>query len=156
MKKTAAFAMLACFICLFPACGKGTRADKNESPVCVMRLCVRDGPADEPIYGACVVVPETGERFYTDENGLTPKMELPVIPDENLSGILPSRGGRITFIVYAEGYTPYLLLYARTFPGVRDTPTALLFPDDGTLPVFTVIEAPDEGWCRELAEKFRP
>ena len=119
-----------------------------------MRLRVLDGMTDFPIRGAEVVVPETGERFITDENGSTAEMVLPVIPDAEYDKLLINSEGRITFIVYAEGYVPLLLLYARTRQN-RDVIEALLFRDDGTLPVFTVIEAPPTEWSEELVEKHR-
>lgn len=121
---------------------------------CEMRLRVLDGITDTPIEGARVVVPETGECFYTDTSGLTPKMDLPVIPDPEYDELLPASEGRITFIVYAEGFTPYLLLYART-GRTRAPITALMFPDDGSLSVFTVMEAPPQEWAEELTDRWR-
>lgn len=116
-------------------------------------LRVYDGMTGRPVPYAEVVVPETGDRFITDEHGRTEKMSLPVIPDAEYDGLCPNPEGRITFIVFAEGYTPYLLLYART--GKDRVIDVLLFPDDGTLPVFTVIEAPSQEWAAELIGRFR-
>ena len=90
----------------------------------------------------------------TGLDGSTCEMLLPVIPDSEYDKLLPSDSGRISFIVNAKGYTPYLLLYARVSPDETRQIDVLLFPDDGTLPVFTVIEAPEEEWCRELAERY--
>lgn len=128
----------------------------NKEPQAVSKLRVRvlDGFTDEPICRARVVVPETGEAFFTDENGLTGTMELPVIPDSEYDRMLPSGEGRITLIVYADGMTPYLLLYARTGRD-REPISVRMFPDDGTLGVFTVIEAPPQKWAEELVNKYR-
>lgn len=145
------FAILAIII-LFCSCS-GVPSS-SVAPCCHMRLRVLDGMTDAPISGAEVVVPETGDRFITDENGSTVEMELPILPDTEYDKLLPSSEGRITFIVYAEGYVPLLLLYVRTRQN-RRTIDALMFNDDGTLPVFTIIEAPPAEWSRELIEKYR-
>ncbi|MBO4384835.1 MAG: hypothetical protein J5854_05400 [Clostridia bacterium] len=119
-----------------------------------VRLRVVDGMTDSPIEGAIVKVAETGESFVTDESGMTGSMELPVIGDSEYDRLLPNDEGRLTFLVLAEGMTPYLLLYARVTPGCRRTVDILMFPDDGSLPVFTVIEAPSAGWSKALKEKL--
>lgn len=152
IKKAAAAALLLIFFAL-PACGRG--ASSPAPSVGTLRLRVLDGFTDEPIAGAEIVIPETGGRFVTDGSGLTEKLELPVIPDAEYDRLLPSGEGRVTVIVLCPGYTPYLLLYARVTPGDERTPTVRLFPDDGTLPVFTVIEAPPPEWSEELVKKWR-
>ncbi len=129
----------------------------NELPAGYMRLRVLDGATDKPIEGACAVVPEAGIEAYTDTRGFTPVMELPCIKDEGLNALLPYNEGRVTLIVYAEGYVPYLLLYCRVLPGTeRETPTVYMWRDDGSLPVFEVIEAPPLSWAAELAQKYKP
>lgn len=122
-----------------------------------MRVRVLDGITDKPIPGASVVIPEADIRCRTDERGLTTVMELPCTVDEGLSSLLPYDEGRVTLLVYADGYIPYLLLYCRVLPGMeRQTPTIYMWPDDGSLPVFEVIEAPPLEWAAGLAEKFKP
>lgn len=123
----------------------------------LMRVRVLDGVTDRPIEGACIVIPEADQRSITDERGLTHVMELPCLVDEGLSRLLPYDEGRVTLLVYAEGYIPYLLLYCRVLPGKeRETPTIYMWPDDGSLPVFEVIEAPPLEWAAELAKKYEP
>ena len=131
-----------------------TACSKESAPVSKLRVRVLDGFTDAPIENARVVVPETGEAFPTGPDGLTEEMTLPVIPDSEYDKLLPCPDGRATLIVYADGMTPYLLLYLRT--GTNREPVAVrLFPDDGTLGVFTVIEAPPEEWAEELVSKWR-
>ncbi|MCR5610318.1 MAG: carboxypeptidase-like regulatory domain-containing protein [Clostridiales bacterium] len=122
-------------------------------PTSGITLRVFDGMSGRPLPGARVVVPETGGEFFTDRSGCTEGMLLPVVHDSEYDRLLKSPSGRITFIVYADGYTPYLLLYART--GEDRAIDVNLFPDDGTLPVFTVIEAPSPEWARELVERYK-
>lgn len=127
---------------------------KPERECGLVRVLVKDGFSDTPVAGACVTVPETGGSYYTGESGLTEPISVPVIPDSEYERLLPSGEGRATFLVTAEGMTPYLLLYARIAPNGERLIEILLFPADGTLPVFTVIEAPGEGWCESFAAKF--
>ena len=134
-----------------PACSVGTERTG------FMRVRVADGMTDEPICGAAVVVPEAGLTCATDADGLTDLMELPCVADPALDALCPIDEGRVTVLVYAEGYVPYLLLYARVLPGAeRETPTVYMFADDGSLPVFEVIEAPPMEWAAEVAERYRP
>lgn len=122
-----------------------------------MRVRVVDGMTDEPICGATVVAPEAGLSCPTDADGLTRVMELPCVPDPSLDALCPLDEGRVALIVYAEGYVPYLLLYARVLPGrERETPTVYMFADDGSLPVFEVVEAPPMEWAERVAERYRP
>lgn len=147
VKKLAVFAVLACAVLLICGCG-------GEKAYGQMRVRVLDGFTDRPIEGASVTVPETGGRYHTCADGRTEAFSLPVIRDAEYDRLLPSDEGRATLLVTAEGYTPYLLLYARVKEGVCRELDVLLFPADGSLPVFTVIEAPDGSWCERLAEKY--
>ena len=156
MKRKAFFVLLFGIALVFTGCAEKKEPRKNESEVFgSMRLRVLDGMSNLPIAGAKVIVPETNTSYQTDVYGMTELMTLPVLPDSEYDLLLPSNDGRITFIVTAEGYTPYLLLYARVLPDTtRPAPSILLFPDDGTLPVFTVIEAPASEWAAALVEKY--
>ena len=144
------FLTLLPVLALLPGCGE------RDAYTGSVRVRVLDGLDSTPIEGACVTVPETGERFLSRGDGRTDEMLLPVIPDAEYDALLPAECGRITLLVTAEGYTPYLLLYARVRPNEARRIDVLMFPDDGTLPVFTVIEAPDADWCGEFAERFMP
>lgn len=119
-----------------------------------MRVRVTDGMSGRPVAGACVTVPETGERIFTGADGTAVFEDLPVLPDSEYDALLPCPCGRVTLLVTAEGFTPYLLLYARVFPNESREVGILLFPDDGTLKTFSVIEAPPQEWCDELAERY--
>ena len=153
---------LLCALCLFCGCyswkdeASPALSEAAES-VGFMRVRVVDGMTDAPIEGAFVVLPETGGRYSTGADGLTELITLPCLPDERHDALLETGEGRTTVIAYAEGYVPYLLLYARVLPGKeRETPTVYMFPDDGTLPVFEVIEAPPMDWAERVVERYRP
>ncbi|MBQ2517986.1 MAG: hypothetical protein II536_04080 [Clostridia bacterium] len=119
-----------------------------------MIVCVRDGFTDEPITGARVVIPEAGVEALTGPDGKTEVLRLPVIRDAEYEKLLPSNEGRVTVLVYAEGMTPYLLLYARVRENELRQPEVLMFPADGSMEVFPVCEAPDMSWCEGLAKMF--
>lgn len=145
-KKTLWAACIAAVL-LLCSCSRGQKTG-------VIRVRVLDGYTDLPIAGACVTVPETEERFITNSDGMTEAMRLPVMPDPQYDSLAPSASGRITLLVRAEGRTPYLLLYARVTPDSERRIDVLLFPDDGSIPVFTVIEAPDGEWCERLVQRY--
>ena len=119
-----------------------------------IRVWVTEGMTGAPLEGARVTVPETGLSLLTGADGLAVFDALPVIPDSVYDQLLPCPCGRVTLLVTAEGFTPYLLLYARVFPNETRDAGVLMFPDDGTLKTFTVIEAPPAEWCDALAEKY--
>lgn len=142
------YLLLIAALVLFSGCA----AEKTECGALTVR--VSDGFSGTPVEGAVISVPEAGATAVTDVSGIAAMDGLPVIGDSEYDRLLENPEGRITLLVTKEGYTPYLLLYARLTPGRRREVEILLFPDDGSLPVFTVIEAPDGSWCRELAEKY--
>lgn len=148
-KKLSIFVVFLCAALVFSGCGGGGSCGQ-------MRVRVLDGYTDRPIEGARVTVPETGGSYLTGADGRTEAFGIPVIRDAEYDKLLPNDAGRATLLVTAEGRTPYLLLYARVKEGVCRELDVLLFPADGSLDVFTVIEAPDESWCRELTERFAP
>ena len=153
-KKILIWIVLTCVPAVFFGCA-GIKSAASHSAGCgILRVRVLDGFTDEPIEGASVTVPELGRSFPTGADGLTEGIETPVIPDGEYDRLLPSASGRATLIVRAEGYTPCLLLYVRVTPGLTRAPTVRMFPADGSLPVFTTIEAPDEEWCRALVDKY--
>lgn len=121
-----------------------------------IRVSVLDGFTDEPIPGACVIIPETGARYTSGADGSTPVIELPVLADSEYDRLLRSEKGRATVIVYSEGRTPCLMLYVRIEEGRCRSLTARMFPDDGSIAAFPVIESPDAGWCAELTEEYAP
>lgn len=127
----------------------GGQADER----CFVRVRVLDGMSASPICGAGVTVPEAGVSMLSDADGLTGTFAVPVIPDSEYDRLLPCPMGRATLIVTAEGFTPYLLLYMRTEANASREIEVLLFQGDGTLPVFSVIEAPPAEWAKMLIEK---
>ena len=150
VKKLLFFVFVAAFTAVFCSCA-AVPAPKSTARV---RVRAVDGFTESPVAGACVTIPEAGFACFTGTKGETEPISVPVIPDAAYESLLRSDSGRITIIVTAPGYTPCLLLYARVVPGGERSIELLLFPNDGSLPVFTMVEAPDDEWCRRLTEKF--
>ncbi len=150
MLKNVVFLMMSVLLCLFAcACAGG------DEECAYVRIRVLDAFTEQPICGAKVVFAETEEFSYTDASGSTQLMRVPFLLDPQYEALLPSGKGRITLIAYSGGYLPYVLSYMRVSPGeVRDDITLYMFKDDGSIPVFSIIEGPDEDWAAGLAEKF--
>ncbi len=120
-------------------------------------LAISDGFTGKPIKNACAVIAETNARGYSDENGCVLFSHLPVLPDRQYDELYPSDVGRVTLIIYAEGYVTYLLLYVRIRADyTRENVEILMFEDDGSIPVFQIIEAPQLDWAAGLVDRFRP
>ena len=151
IKKLLVFAAAAVFA-LIPCCTGG----REPAGSALLYVRVLEGFTGEPVTGAAVTVPEAGLTCLTGTDGMTDGMPVPVIPDAEYEALLPSGTGRATVLVTAPGFTPCLLLYARTEPNEARTVELLLFPDDGSLPVFTMVESPDNDWCLRLAQKYAP
>ncbi|NLA84126.1 MAG: carboxypeptidase-like regulatory domain-containing protein [Clostridiales bacterium] len=132
---------------------------KDKEHYTSIRPRVIDGFSEMPIEGAVVVIPELNQSYFTSEDGLTERIELPVLKDKNFEKIAPKPYGEITLIVYKEGYVEYILLHTQVWETInREGPEILLFPrvQDGYNETFTVVENPHRIWVQDLVEKFRP
>ena len=120
---------------------------------------VVDGFSEEPIEDAVVVIPETGQRFVTDQDGLTALIRVPILEDVHFTDISPKPWGEITLMIYKKGYIEYVLLHAHAWENqTRKGPKILLFPEvegEKNEPFF-VVEGPHRLWVQELVEKYRP
>ncbi|MBE3101448.1 MAG: hypothetical protein IMZ47_04160 [Firmicutes bacterium] len=124
-----------------------------------MQPQVVDGFSEEPIEGATVVIPETGQKFVTSKDGLTALIQVPVLDDKHFADISPKPWGEVTLIVYKKGYIEYVLFYTHVWESqTRKGPKVLLFPEvegDRNEP-FAIVEGPHRLWVNELVEKYRP
>ena len=114
---------------------------------------VFDGFTSLPIENARVVIPEIDSEFYTDDNGSTDKIKVPLLMDTHFNSIHKQEYGTITVIVYADGYTPYALFFTQIYKNETRSPNIWLFEDDGAKP-FIIIESPNELWAYELINKY--
>ncbi len=134
--------------------GSGSKSDTAHLTVNVL-----EGYTETPINDASVVVVETGKVYQTDENGLTEKIDVPVIRDKRYDDIMQKQWGEITLIVYKEGFIPYALFYLQVLGGqTREGVKILLFEEgqtESTQP-FSIIEGPNRLWVDALVEMYRP
>ena len=120
---------------------------------------VVDGFSEEPLEGAVVVIPETGQKFITASDGLTAVIKVPIEEDVHYAGIAPKPWSEITLIVYKEDYIEYVLCHTHVWENqTRKGPAILLFPkvDGEENEPFSVVEGPHRLWVRDLVDKFRP
>ena len=153
MKKCLIISLL-CLICVFAAVvfiiSKCAEAEAG-------MFCIRvyDGFSSEPIEGAKVTIPETGMSFYTDKNGETEKITVPIEKDSHYDKLLKQEYGCATVIVSAEGYLPYAIFYVQVVKDTLRSPNIWLFKDDGTSPSYVIIESPDSSWAETFIEKYQ-
>ncbi|MEL7608221.1 MAG: hypothetical protein AAGU74_01790 [Bacillota bacterium] len=124
-----------------------------------IQIIVVDGFSDLPLEGASVVIPELDQTFATNAEGKTPMIDIPILQDEHYNTILSQPWGRITVLVYSEGYLPHALFYVMIWENqTRLGPTIYMFPEGSSYEnqPFIVVEAPHRLWASELIEKYRP
>ena len=122
-----------------------------------IRICVLDGFGKFPIENAKVVIPETGDELYTNADGLTEKVNVPVLRDIHYDGILRQNYGRITVLVYAQGYVPYGIFFVQIESDTDRLINAWVFENDGIeeQDPFVIIESPDTEWANELIRSYQ-
>lgn len=120
---------------------------------------VVDGMTMQPIEGAEVVVAETNKRVFTQADGKTPVIRVPIVEDEHFKDILKKPWGEITLIVHKEGYADYVLFHTQIWENERrQGPRILLFKADKEAAErpFVIVEGPQRLWVNELIKKFIP
>lgn len=121
-------------------------------------ICAQDGLSREPMAGVEVVIPETGERYTTDETGKTPPIAVPVIPDENAGKLMPQTWGEITVLGYKPGYADYAIFGVHVWENqTRYGPTLYMFETDPNAAgqPYTLCEGPHRLWVQQLLDKYR-
>ena len=119
---------------------------------------VVDGFSEEPLAGAVIVVPETGNRFVTSEDGRTAVIQVPIREDEHFAKISAKPWSEITLIVYKEGYLEYVLFHTHVWENqTRKGPKILLFPrvEGEEQEPFSVVEGPHRLWVRDLVGEIQ-
>lgn len=131
----------------------------SKSGTAQLTVNVLEGYTETPIKDASVVIVETGKVYQTDENGMTEKIDVPVIRDKRYDDIMQKQWGEITLIVYKEGFVPYALFYLQVVGGqTREGVKILLFEEGQTESAqpFSIIEGPNRVWVDALVEMYRP
>jgi hypothetical protein len=131
----------------------------SNSNTAYLTVNVLEGYTETPIANASVAVVETGKVYQTDENGMTDKIDVPVIRDARYDSIIQKPWGEITLIIYKEGFVPYALFYLQVLGGqTREGVKILLFEEGQTesSEPFSIIEGPNRVWVDALVEMYRP
>ena len=118
---------------------------------------VLDGMTMQPIEGAEVIVVETDKHVFTQADGKTPAIRVPIIEDAHFKDILKKPWGEITLIVHKEGYADYVLFHTQIWENERrQGPRILLFEADmeAAERPFVIVEGPQRLWVNELIKKF--
>lgn len=132
--------------------------EASAAPTGTIVVYVKDGPSDEPLENARVVIPEMGQSFLTDRNGSTGEIRAPVREDADYKAICPQLWGEITLLIYKPGYADCAIFHVNILENqTRNGPTVLLFPlapGEANDP-FTLTEAPNKLWVEQLLDRFR-
>lgn len=132
--------------------------NKNNISYGSVEFVVVDGFSETPLSQAKVVIVDTGEIYYTDEFGKTPKILVPIIRDKRYDKIMPKPWGEISVIIYKEEYLSYALFYLQVIEGqTRENVEILMFKEEDAMSAnpFSIIEGPNRLWVNELIRKYQ-
>ncbi|MDD4797787.1 MAG: hypothetical protein PHO66_08475 [Eubacteriales bacterium] len=130
----------------------------QEDPWGNLIINAQDGLTKEPLCDVTVVIPETGQRYVTDQNGQTGVITVPIVSDAAYTSILPQTWGEITVLAYKAGYADYAVFHVQVWENqTRYGPTLMMFSngDDVTGQPFTLTEGPHRLWVQQLLDRFR-
>jgi hypothetical protein len=123
-----------------------------------VEFVVIDGFSKAPVSQAKVVIVETGEVYYTDEFGKTPKILVPIVRDQRFDQILPKPWGEISVIFFKNGYVDYALFYLQVLEGeTREGVEILMFSQENVTSgqPFSIIEGPNKLWVNAIIKQFK-
>ncbi|MDD3242636.1 MAG: hypothetical protein PHD32_02795 [Eubacteriales bacterium] len=132
--------------------------DPENQPCGSLVISVQNGLTKEPLAGATVVIPETGQRCTTGSDGRTPVIQVPIAGDAAYADILPQTWGEITVLAYCSGYADYALLHVHVWENqTRCGPTILMFEKGATDTdqSFILTEGPHRLWVQQLLDRYR-
>jgi hypothetical protein len=123
-----------------------------------LRIRVVNSSTLQGIPGAGCVLPATGQRVETDQNGTAPLIDAPVLRNPRLDELLAEVSGELTLICYKSGYRDHITLGVRlhekteTQVAVRMTRVGpqdkRIEPEINTIP-------PHRTWQIQLADRYR-
>jgi hypothetical protein len=123
-----------------------------------LRIRVVNSSNLQGIPGAGCVLPATGQRVETDQNGTAPVIDAPVLRDPRLDELLEEVSGELTLICYKDGYRDHITLGVRmqenteTQIGVRMTRYG---PQDKRIEPEIHMIPPHRIWQIQLADRYR-
>ncbi len=137
------FAVLVCFIVLDGAMAVNAANSKTLLRVTVVDLY------DQPVHGAEVSVCDL--KFLTDNKGLSPTIELPVVENGYDSSITDWFAVNVT--VTKDGYVPTVVVNCVVYCDDTRKLTVKIYPKDGSdLPYVCYVESPPSDYLKSLIE----
>ena len=112
---------------------------------------------DHPLFHAEVSLPEHDLTFFTDNNGYTPKISLPVT-QSGLSEKLNTDWFPVTVCARRDGFVPTVLFHCILYRSrFRDGPTLRLFSQAETsAPFVAIVETPPDDWTKDFLTHLLP
>nr|NNM91441.1 hypothetical protein [Bacilli bacterium] len=128
-------------------------------PFGYLRVKVVDGRTFHPLNHAQVVLVETGERYRTDQRGLTPWIKAPVLRSARFSRLVDELHGQLSLIAYKTGYRDSIHLGVRMNEGERSKVTIWQYQierlRDTRVEPILFQEPYHRLWLIKLADHFR-
>lgn len=112
----------------------------------------------EPVLNANVCIVETRTYTTTNKSGYTPKLTIPIIPNNNFDISLKRDWGEFTILVYKKGYTTFISFYNVVYPNTTNVGlicylSPIINADD---PIFiTNVTKPDDTWIYTLINLYK-
>jgi len=159
-KKTTVIFSLSLLLAVFVFINAYSAAMQTGAPKTAqgkIRLNISDCRTDMPVHNACIIILETNEIFYSDNNGNSPYISVPVNIDARFNSVEPKNYGEISILIYKEGYIDCFLLNIPVKPeSISDNISVLMQVKTPDSPAFvTVCESPDDEWIERIFEKYR-
>ena len=110
----------------------------------------------QPMINAQVFIPEISQSFFTDDDGFTPSIKIPMTQDNRFIGICKKDFAEITLYVTLLGHTDTLVTSTVVRKNLtRMGPTVALNPSSPQIPFIAYQDYVDQKWAENFIAKFR-
>ena len=102
---------------------------------------------DVPVHNATVTI--DGQRFFTDNKGMSPAIELTDFTNSYDSAI--TDWGTVTVLIQKDGYSPTFVFNCVVYNGQTRKLTVKIYPKDASdLPYVSYVETPPDEYINGL------
>ncbi len=127
-----------------------------ENAVGSIKIAVYDHIENKPIANAICCIPEIDTYFYTDENGYTQVIDIPLNKKPSATTYLAKSWSNVTLLVYKDGYDDFVLYNVKVKADyTRSLERIYLYRENGAKKIHSSSELPDNDWTLELLRKYR-
>lgn len=138
-------ALLSLVIVILAAVDSAINLDVAQSET-YLRVTVVD-LSDSPVHNAQISV--AGERFYTDNKGLSPNIQL-VSPENSYNGDI-TEWYTVNVVVVKEGFVPAVVVNCVVYDKQTRRLTVKIYPKDNSeLPYVCYVESPPNDFLEQL------